>query len=72
MSMIIQTSDNRFYRVTETGSADLAHVWNGIEVKHAAGRWSDKLNGNVGPHWAPKKNAREQLVRKAASKIIIA
>jgi hypothetical protein len=59
--MIIQTSDNRFYQVTETGSADLAHVWNGIEVKLVSGRKGT---------WAPKKNARAELVRKAATRIV--
>jgi hypothetical protein len=31
---IIETTDNRFWQVRETGSADLAHVWLGIEMKY--------------------------------------
>jgi len=59
--MIIETSANRFYEVTETGNPDLAHVWNGIEVKLVSGRKGT---------WAPKKNARPELVRKAATRIV--
>jgi hypothetical protein len=58
--MIIETSDNRFYRVTENTDPALSHVWNGVEVKKARGGFVDK------------KNARETLVRKAASKVIAA
>ncbi len=53
--MIIETSDNRLFSVRETGDADLAHVWIGIEVKR---------NGT------PKAKAREILIRKAGSKIV--
>ena len=56
--MIIQTSDNRFYRVTENTDPDLSHVWNGVEVKRARGVFVDK------------KNAREMLVRKEASRLV--
>lgn len=55
---IIETSDNRLYRVTETMDPALAHVWYGTEVKRIANRFLDK------------KNARCELVRKAASRII--
>lgn len=55
---IIQASDGRYFAVTETGSPDLAHVWNGVEVKRIT-------NG-----WVSKKNARQQLVRKAATRIV--
>lgn len=58
---IIETSANRFYHVTETNDASLAHVWNGIEVKIKSGR-----NGT----WAPKKNARPELVRKVGARIV--
>lgn len=54
---IIQTLDGAFYRVTETGSADLAHVWNGIRVKWHFGEWVDR------------KNARVELVRKVGARI---
>jgi hypothetical protein len=54
---IIETTDNRFYRVSETGSAELAHVWNGVRVKRSAGQWVDC------------KNARIELVRKVGAKV---
>lgn len=56
--MVIETSCNRFYRVTETGNPDLAHVWMGVEVKRVRGQFVDK------------KNARQELVRKAATRIV--
>lgn len=56
--MIIETSANQFYRVTETGCAELSHVWNGVQVKKVRGEW------------IAKKSARPELVRKAATKII--
>lgn len=59
--MIVETSDNRLYSVCETGDPDLAHVWFGIEVK------ASKRDGYV-----PKAKARKELVRKAASRVILA
>jgi hypothetical protein len=56
--MIIETSANQTFRVTETGDAGLAHVWNGVEVKKVRGAWVDK------------KNARSVLVRKEASRVV--
>jgi hypothetical protein len=56
LAQIIETSDNRFFRVTD--AAGLDHVWNGIEVKRSKGAW------------VPKAKAREQIVRKAASRIV--
>ena len=56
--MIIETSCNRFYKVRETGDADLAHVWLGVEQKRVRGSF------------VPKKNAVEVLVRKAATRIV--
>ncbi|WP_262299716.1 hypothetical protein [Microvirga sesbaniae] len=56
--MIIETSDNRFFRVRETGNRDLAHVWFGVAVKRSKGAWIEKAK------------AREILVRKAASRIV--
>lgn len=58
MTQIIETTDNRFYRVTETGSADLAHVWNGIRVKRFDGKWIDR------------KSATVELVRKAGARVL--
>lgn len=62
--MIIETSDNRFYSVRETGNPDLAHVWLGVEITYT------KTKG-----WAKKPNRkgsgnRPQLIRKAACKVI--
>ncbi len=54
---VVETSDNRFFRVTDAG-ADLDHVWIGLEVKR------------IKDGWAPKSKAREQLVRKAASRLV--
>ena len=31
--MIIETTDNRFFRVRETGNPDLAHLWVGDEMR---------------------------------------
>ena len=56
--MIIETSDNRFFNVRETGDVNLAHVWIGIEVKKVRGAYE------------PKAKARATLVRKAASRIV--
>ena len=62
--MIIETSDNRFYRVRETGNPDLAHVWIGEEVRY------DRKQAA----WVKRPNRRgnrpAQLVRKEASKVI--
>ena len=56
--MIIETSDNRLYRVRETGDADLAHVWFGTRVKKTSAGY------------VPVKNARNELVRKAACRVV--
>lgn len=56
--MIIETTANQFYRVTETGEPNLAHVWNGVQVKRSKGAWVDKAK------------ARIELVRKAGCKIV--
>ena len=56
--MIIETSCNHFFRVTETNDANLSHVWYGVEVKRVKGEF------------VPKKNARTTLVRKAATRIV--
>ena len=54
---VIQTLDGFFYRVSETGSADLAHVWNGVRVMRKFGEWVDR------------KNARVELVRKVGCRV---
>jgi hypothetical protein len=57
--MIVEDTQNRFFLVRDTGDANLAHVWFGIEVKRAKGGF------------APKKNARETLVRRAGCRIVV-
>ncbi len=56
--MIIETSANKFYRVTETGNPDLAHVWYGVPVKKVAGVWISNAT------------SKTELVRKAATRIV--
>ena len=56
--MIIETSANQFFRVTEHDDPALAHVYCGVAVKRVRGVW------------VKKANAREILVGKAGSKII--
>lgn len=56
--MIIETSCNNFYRVTETNDVNLAHVWYSVAVKRVKGAWVEKAK------------ARRELVRKAATKVI--
>lgn len=60
--MIIETSSNRFYRVTETGIPTLAHCWYGIEVKRTADGWVEKSKAT--------KRSRAELVRKAATRVV--
>jgi hypothetical protein len=55
---VIETTCNRLFQVRETGSADLAHVWHGVEVKRAKGGF------------APKARSREMLVRKAGARVV--
>jgi hypothetical protein len=54
--MIIETTANQFYDVQETGNADLSHVWYGQRVKKTA------------QGFAPVKQIRTELVRKAGSR----
>ena len=56
--MIIETTCNRLYRVDETGVPGLEHVWYGSEVTKKKFR--------------PKKNAKRELVRKEACRIVLA
>ena len=60
--MIIETSDNRFYRVTELADADMAHLWHGTELKRVKGALVEKTT-----------RAGKQIntyVRKAASRVV--
>ena len=60
--MIIETSANQFYRVTECASPDMAHLWHGIELKRVKGEWIEKATR------AGRKNFT--YVRKVATKIV--
>jgi hypothetical protein len=64
--MIIETTENRFYSVRETGDENLAHVWYGYEVK----KLSPRQAIISGCDFAPKGKARMQMVRKAATRIV--
>ena len=55
---MIESSDNRLYRVTPTNDPTLSHVWYGTEVRRLNGRFIDK------------KNARCTLVRKEATRVL--
>lgn len=59
MTMIIETSDNRFYRVRECPDINVTHCWLGTPMKRARGGT-----------FVEKVRAREELVRKAASRIV--
>jgi hypothetical protein len=63
--MIIETSDNRFYRVTETGQQGLEHVWLGIRVNFRNGKWTVPVSVLNKP-----SHRRQELVRKAASRVV--
>ena len=55
MPRIIEDSSNRFWRIV----SDFSPVaWTGVPVKRVAGGWADKAG------------AREQLVRKAATRVV--
>lgn len=55
---IIRDTAGRHFSVRDSGVADLAHVWIGVEMKMTTFGW------------APKAKAREILVRKAGCTII--
>ena len=63
--MIIETSDNRFYAVAETGNPALAHLWYGIPVKRSRGEYVPTVRGEN----LQRRNSPE-LVRKAATRIV--
>jgi len=56
--MIIETSANQLYFVVETGDANLSHVWNGLRAKRVKGGFM------------VVKNAKPELVRKAACRVV--
>jgi hypothetical protein len=59
-SMIVETTDNRFWQVRETGSPDLAHVWLGTELK-----WSKSTQTFFKRPNRKGSGGRPQLVSKA-------
>lgn len=63
--MIIQTTAGKFYQVSETGSADLAHCWNGYAVKKIRGRF-ELTTAGLKAYAA----ACPELVRIAGCKIV--
>ena len=56
--MIIETSDNRLFLVTENKAPELSHVWLGLAVKRIKGGFTLRAK------------AKPLLVRKAGSQII--
>jgi hypothetical protein len=54
--MIIETSSNQFFRVSDAPGID--HAWLGVEVKRVKGGWEAKAK------------ARPILVRKAATRVV--
>ena len=64
--MIVETTDNRFFRVRETGDPDLTHTWLGVEVSRAP---SKSVTFPEPLYLA--KTTRETLVRKAGCRVIV-
>ncbi len=58
MTMIVETTDNRFFRVREDNDPALSHLWIGVPVKRSKGTW------------VPRANAKQTLVRKEGSRIV--
>lgn len=60
--MIIATSAHRYFSVSETECPDLAHCWDGIEVRR------DRRTGQ----WVKKAGTSDRpvLVRKAATRVV--
>lgn len=56
---IIETSCNRFYAVSEPTDSAVSHCYVGTEMKRTKAGF------------VPKKNARTELVRKAATRIVV-
>jgi hypothetical protein len=59
--MIIETSANKFYSVTETSEPDLSHVWYGLPVKRVSNLWVLKSSA---------RREHPEIVRKAATRIV--
>lgn len=63
--MIIETSDNRFYRVVETSQPGLSHCWYGVSCKRVRGQYVMTAAGK-----RAYRNGRPELVRKAGSRVV--
>ena len=61
--MIIETSAGQLFKVWEAAEP-YPQAWIGIEVKRL------KVSAGMAPHYQIKAHAREQLVRKAATRIV--
>lgn len=75
--MIIETSANELYRVREIADPAFAHCWMGVPVKRVVLKAAAHVAGTkdrfrISFDYVPKKNAREQLVRKLGSCVIAA
>jgi len=57
--MIIETTDNRFYRVIPSELANIPQCYLGVEVKRVKGEY------------VPKVKARPMLVRREATRVIV-
>lgn len=67
--MIIETSDNRFYRVWPHDNADLEHCWNGVRVKKVRGQWEVAPQRKTAGGRTVNRSFPE-LVRKAATRVV--
>lgn len=59
--MIIETSANKFYSVTETNEPGLSHVWYGLPVKRVRNLWVLKSSA---------RREAPEIVRKAATRVV--
>ena len=63
--MIIETSDNRFYRVREHDAPTMAHCYLGVELKRdKAGKFTARRP------FGHRLHNHEELVRKAATRVV--
>lgn len=60
--MIIETSDNRFYRVHDIADANMAHLWHGQELKRTKAGFKEKKTRAGKPVWT--------YVRRAATRVV--
>jgi len=65
--MIIETSDNRFFRVIPSELADIPQCWLGVEVKRVRGCLT--RSGERVTEWV-SKGRPPQLVRREASRVV--